>query len=209
MAECWWELSSWPVDCGHLDVCSYDHLDRERNKTVMSLTMTGVPEAPPSWPHVNLFTSQKPHLWIPPHSGVGHHHVNLEGDTHLSPQCYSVALLWQSWLGWDRKSHSLSEKLAKSVSSSVHGGANVSYLEPYSDSHSVYPFSHTPILTLTRPCHTRLRVRERSQENMFMSGITGEVATSRMSVVLTSSGPPFTLSALTGTWADNQFQDVN
>ena len=41
--------------------------------------------APPSWPHLTLITSQRPHLQIPSHWGIGLQHMNFHGTQHIQP----------------------------------------------------------------------------------------------------------------------------
>ena len=49
--------------------------------------------APCSWPHLNLMTSQRPHLQVPSHWGLGLLHPNLAGYEHSVHSIYETYLL--------------------------------------------------------------------------------------------------------------------
>ena len=57
------------------------YVERERSLISSYKDTNPILGAPPSWPLLNLITSQKPHLLIPPHRGLEFQHMNL-GATH-------------------------------------------------------------------------------------------------------------------------------
>lgn len=89
----WSEPASWLVDGHLLAVCSHafflEHMQGEGRR---GSKLSGVPSykgtnpilrGPPSWPHLNLVTSQRPLLQVPSHWRAGLQHTDLgEGHRH-------------------------------------------------------------------------------------------------------------------------------
>lgn len=75
----WWKPCSWLED-GLLTVSSHDG---ERKNKFYGHFFGTIPivRVPPSWPHLNLITSQRPHSLMPSHWGLGLQHINCEGYT--------------------------------------------------------------------------------------------------------------------------------
>lgn len=97
----WWDFSTWFasfVDAGHLSVCSHDLFFGERGSKLsgVSSDKTWFPWAQLPWPHLNVYTPQRPRLQTPSHCGLGLHHMNWQvGGTQFSPWHHAVVLLWQ------------------------------------------------------------------------------------------------------------------
>ena len=77
MFKFWGELSSYLADRHHLTVPSHCRERKSKLSGVSSYKGTYLTiKVPPSWPHLNLITSQRPHLQIPTHWGLGPQHMN-------------------------------------------------------------------------------------------------------------------------------------
>ena len=84
----WQKPSSWLTDGYLLAVCS-----RGRKETGVSFSfnknINHIMRAPSLWTHLTLINSQRPHLLIPPHWGLGLQHTNLRGTQTFSPEYYT------------------------------------------------------------------------------------------------------------------------
>ena len=82
----WGGPSAWLAEaafslCGEREISHLLYVERERSLISSYKDTNPILGAPPSWPLLNLITSQKPHLLIPPHRGLEFQHMNL-GATH-------------------------------------------------------------------------------------------------------------------------------